>query len=49
MQRIEKSKINLDWSRLLGFDQVPTAAVDPATALKLSHPRLAKVGAKPAG
>jgi hypothetical protein len=38
-------KIQLDWSRLLGFDQAEPASDKPAPA-KLSDPRLAKVGAK---
>ena len=46
MRRIETSKINLDWSRLLGFDQAPAAACGPAMGIKLSDPRLAKVGSK---
>ena len=39
------TRIALDWSRLLGFDQaVPAGA--PATAAGLNDPRLAKLGAK---
>ena len=38
-------KIQLDWSRLLGFDQAEPASDKPAPT-KLSDPRLAKVGAK---
>ena len=47
MQRIQTSKISLDWSRLLVFDQAPTTAVDSALAAKLADPRLAKLGLKP--
>jgi len=47
MGRPETSAINLDWSRLLIFDQAPATAVDPALAVKLTDPRLAKLGAKP--
>jgi hypothetical protein len=47
MQRIETSKISLDWSRLLIFDQAPATTVDPAMAGKLTDPRLAKLGSKP--
>jgi hypothetical protein len=38
-------KIQLDWSRLLGFDQAGPAS-DKSAPAKLSDPRLAKVGAK---
>ena len=47
MGRTKTSTINLDWSRLLIFDQAPAAALDPAMAVKLTDPRLAKLGAKP--
>jgi len=47
MQPIETSRISLDWSRLLIFDQAPATTVDPATAGKLTDPRLAKLGNKP--
>lgn len=38
--------VKLDWSRLLGFDQVAAAADQPEAASRLSDPRLAKLGAK---
>ena len=38
-------KIQLDWSRLLGFDRAEPASEKPATP-KLSDPRLAKLAAK---
>jgi hypothetical protein len=41
-------KIQLDWSRLLGFDQAEPADEKPATK-KLSDPRLAKLAAKMGG
>ncbi len=46
------SKIKLDWSRLLGFDQAPRANVDsarqtPATLTKLGGKVGGKVGGKP--
>ena len=47
MQRVQTSKISLDWSRLLVFDQAPTTAVDIALAARLTDPRLAKLGNKP--
>jgi len=47
MQQIQTSKISLDWSRLLVFDQAPATAVDIAMAVKLTDPRLVKLGNKP--
>ena len=40
-------KIKLDWSRLLGFDQTSTRAVDPEVATRIHDPRLVKLGPKP--
>ncbi len=37
-------RVPLDWSRLLGFDQVERSAAVPAT--RLTDPRLARLGAK---
>lgn len=37
--------VKLDWSRLLGFDQVSKRAVD-ARVSGLSDPRLTRIGAK---
>lgn len=38
------ARIQLDWSRLLGFDQAPTGAQGDASSIR--DPRLAKVGQK---
>ena len=43
----EMPKVNLDWSRLLGFDQASTNAIAPAMAARLHDPRLIKLGVKP--
>jgi len=39
------TRIVIDWSRLLGFDQAELGS-EPATAPSLNDPRLAKLGAK---
>ena len=41
------TRIKLDWSRLLGFDQAPPTPPDAEAAARLTDPRLAKVGNKP--
>jgi hypothetical protein len=38
--------VKLDWSRLLGFDQVAAPATATETPRRLSDPRLAKIGSK---
>jgi hypothetical protein len=40
-------KVNLDWSRLLVFDQAPAIDVGAEAAARLIDPRLAKLGLKP--
>ncbi len=37
--------VNLDWSRLLGFDQA-SASGNEAAATRLNDPRMARLGAK---
>jgi hypothetical protein len=46
MSNDQTPKINLDWSRLLGFDQATPGCAD-ASAIPLIDPRLAKLGLKP--
>ncbi len=41
----ENTKVRLDWSRLLGFDQAAAPATE-ALVPALSEPRLARLGAK---
>ena len=38
--------VKLDWTRLLGFDQVGSDS-EQASPVKLSDPRLVKLGLKP--
>ena len=45
MSDARTSKVKLDWSRLLGFDQAASAS-DDAGAMRLNDPRLAKLGSK---
>ncbi len=44
MNSTTQDRIGLDWSRLLGFDQVKP--VDGPSSLRLKDARLAKVGGK---
>jgi len=41
----EQQTVRLDWSKLLGFDQLERHACDPTAASRLQDPRLAKIGA----
>ena len=45
MTSLKPSKVELEWSRLLGFDQV-RAQDDGSPARKLKDARLAKIGSK---
>ena len=45
MSKKQAPTIKLDWSRLLGFDQVEPPAANTSEA-RLSAPRLAKLGSK---
>jgi hypothetical protein len=47
MPNAHTPKVNLDWSRLLVFDQAPATVVDAEAAARLIDPRLAKLGFKP--
>ena len=47
MRQIQTSKVSLDWSRLLVFDQAPATALDATMAVKLTDPRMTKLGDKP--
>ena len=47
MRQIQTSKVSLDWSRLLVFDQAPATTVDATMTVKLTDPRLTKLGEKP--
>jgi len=42
----KQQTVKLDWTRLLGFDQVGHD-FDRASTVKLSDPRLVKLGLKP--
>ena len=41
----DKSEVKLDWTRLLGFDQIVDTK-DETAAIKITDPRLVKLGAK---
>jgi hypothetical protein len=45
MSDTRTSKVKLDWSRLLGFDQAASAC-DDAGAMRIDDPRLARLGSK---
>ncbi len=47
VSRLPARKVTLDWSRLLGFDQVTVSReTTEGTATKLTDPRLAMLGGK---
>ena len=45
MSEARTTKVKLDWSQLLGFEQAVTSGED-ADAIRLTDPRLGKIGVK---